>query len=280
MLRYFSTSLSLISILLLIGVAFAKANNTLILESRKNTVKIEAPDVKSIGTGFFVDALHVVTCFHVVSTIDVTPPNVRFQISQTINVVLSDGESIPATCISIPTQQDASPIIFDFAILKLSRKPKLESIGLPIFKGTQISAIGDDILFSGYPFGVPVALTHQGVVSGISDDQSIICLQAPVNKGNSGGALLNEKGEVIGIVSNREGGISQGLDNVTKKITDLEEGRSGVRIKVQTGGIDSLAVTKELITTLNNYISTGIGYARSIKFLREYLEKNPKLLND
>jgi hypothetical protein len=47
---------------------------------------------------------------------------------------------------------------------------------------------------------------------------------------------------------------------------------------VKLMGVDPLQATKNIIQTLDQYISTGIGYARSIKFAREYLGKHPELL--
>ena len=37
-------------------------------------------------------------------------------------------------------------------------------------------------------------------------------------------------------------------------------------------GVDALQAIKETIETLNKYISTGLGYARDIKYLKEYCE--------
>jgi hypothetical protein len=47
---------------------------------------------------------------------------------------------------------------------------------------------------------------------------------------------------------------------------------------VQIMGVDPLQATKAIIQTLDEYISTGIGYARSISFVREYINKNPQLM--
>jgi len=44
-------------------------------------------------------------------------------------------------------------------------------------------------------------------------------------------------------------------------------------------GVDHLQASKAIIQTLDMYISTGIGYARSIKFVRDYIAKNPLLRN-
>lgn len=43
---------------------------------------------------------------------------------------------------------------------------------------------------------------------------------------------------------------------------------------VQLMGVDPLQTAKETIKVLDTYISTGIGYARSIKFLVDYKQKH------
>jgi hypothetical protein len=112
-------------------------------------------------------------------------------------------------------------------------------------------------------------VTHFGTISGITKDKSVICVQAATNKGNSGGALIDKKGEVIGIISMREGGISLGLQNYLNQINQAEKMGS-----VQIMGIDPLQATKETINVLDTYISTGIGYARRSTFLNDYIKKN------
>ncbi len=116
-------------------------------------------------------------------------------------------------------------------------------------------------------------VTHRGMVSGFDGSSSLIFVQASINKGNSGGALLNNQGHVVGIVSMREGGISQGLKDLRVNIDKTSSQGS-----VQMMGVDPLQSTKAIIQTLDQYISTGIGYAHSVKFAREYLGKNPELL--
>ena len=249
--------------------------------SRVNSVRVIVPDFDSAGTGFFLDSMHIVTCFHVIAQIQIIDPSkgqVQWGIANNISVTINEGETIPASCISVPTEKDPSPLLHDFAILKLSRKPKVSRAGLPIYKEKILPDIGADIIFSGYPLGAPTMLTHKGYISGITEDRNLICIQASINKGNSGGALLTEKGEVIGIISNREGGISKGLADVRSHITVMEQGRTGVQTSVSLGGVNTLPVMKELIATLDKYISPGIGYAHSIKYLQEYLIRNPNLL--
>jgi hypothetical protein len=116
-------------------------------------------------------------------------------------------------------------------------------------------------------------VTHRGMVSGLDDSASLIFIQASINKGNSGGALLNSQGQAVGIVSMREGGISRGLHELRVYIDKTSSQGS-----VQFMGVDPLQATKAIIQTLDQFISTGIGYARSIKFSREWLAKNQELL--
>ena len=107
------------------------------------------------------------------------------------------------------------------------------------------------------------------MISGIDDSGSIICIQGSINKGNSGGALISGDGKAIGIISMREGGISKALQELTVYIEATSKQGS-----VQIMGVDPLKAIKATVETLNTYISTGIGYARYIKFLKEYCSKH------
>jgi hypothetical protein len=112
------------------------------------------------------------------------------------------------------------------------------------------------------------------MISGIDDSGSIICIQGAINKGNSGGALITDDGKVIGIVSMREGGISKALKDLTVHI-EATSNQGSVRLL----GVDPLGAIKATIETLDTYISTGIGYARCIKFLKEYSSKHKLVEN-
>ncbi len=58
-----------------------------------------------------------------------------------------------------------------------------------------------DVLVLGYPLGYHHLKSSTGIVSGreFAYDQSYLQVTAPINEGNSGGPLLNTKGQVIGI---------------------------------------------------------------------------------
>lgn len=242
-------------------------SSTVINNSRNSCVKIYSQQGQSVGTGFFISDELIATCFHVIAKLETTGTNVNFSIFQDLIIVTENGENVSATCISVPDNISSEPLFQDFAILKTIKKVKNIAI-LPLSKKLNHN-ITETIMFSGYPLGTPVMVSHLGTISGITKDKSLICIQASTNKGNSGGALINNEGEVIGIISLREGGISAGLQDYLKRINETESQGS-----VKIMGIDPLQATKETITILDKYISTGIGYARNISFLQSYISKN------
>ena len=106
--------------------------------------------------------------------------------------------------------------------MKLKSKPKKIVSIVSIASESDAPQVGDEVVFSGYPLATPGMVTHRGMVSGFDDSKSLIFVQASINKGNSGGVLLNSQGHVVGIVSMREGGISQGLNDLTVYIDNTK----------------------------------------------------------
>jgi len=268
------------------------AQTAIINSSRANAVRVNVPSLKSSGTGFFFDTEHIITAFHVVGTMNVNkntkPPEAEITIGSDVVVVLPAGETISAQVVAPKPQEgtiklidplplDAQsalvPILSDFAILKLKQKPKTPVTANPLLRSEPLPPVGSEIFFSGYPLGAPTMLTHKGIISGMTADQAIICIEAPINKGNSGGALLDERGNVIGIITNREGGISKGLQEVAVYISETQK-----HGRVALMGVDPLAAIQELVKTLDMYISPGIGYARTIKHVVDFTDRNPDIL--
>jgi S1-C subfamily serine protease len=93
----------------------------------------------------------------------------------------------------------------DTAVLTTERPP---SVIVPATLGGGV-AVGDDVYAIGHPLGLVDSLTA-GVVSGLDRSfpvpngktlQGLIQFDAAVSPGNSGGPLLNRKGQVVGIVT-------------------------------------------------------------------------------
>lgn len=254
-----------------ISFLFAGDDMDIINLSRTSCVKVTSKSGNSKGSGFFISDDLVVTCFHVIASTNQNGQKISWNIFQDIQITTIEGETINANCISPPNQADLSPLSQDFAILKLIKKPtNIKNYILEISdQGIKNLKIGSNCYFSGHPLFTPALITHKGMISGIDDSGSIICIQGSINKGNSGGALISGDGKAIGIISMREGGISKALQELTVYIEATSKQGS-----VQIMGVDPLKAIKATVETLNTYISTGIGYARYIKFLKEYCSKH------
>lgn len=138
-----------------------------------------------VGSGFFIDESgHLLTNAHVVEG------------AQKIILLLSDHREIEARLIGIDKRTD-------IALLKADgERFKPLPLGSP-----DKSRVGDWVLAIGSPFGLDFTATA-GILSAKgralpSDDNYIPFLQtdAAVNPGNSGGPLINERGQAIGINS-------------------------------------------------------------------------------
>lgn len=141
-----------------------------------------------IGSGTLIDTIgHVLTASHVVHT------------ANSITVKFQNGKEVKAQIVSsIPSM--------DVALLKLEYIPK--DI-VPAKVGNSADAkIGEQIFIIGAPLGFEYSFST-GHISGkvnksiLARGQLIEFIQtdAAINKGNSGGPMFNDKGEVIGIVS-------------------------------------------------------------------------------
>lgn len=150
---------------------------------------LNAVPVEGAGSGFVIDTDgHILTNYHVVQGAD------------TIEVTLGDQSHYKAKYIGADTRNDIALIQVDARGHKLATLPLGDSRNL---------LVGQRVLAIGNPFGFQGTLTT-GVVSSLgrtvqtSDNTFIdeaIQTDAAINRGNSGGPLLNSHGEAIGINS-------------------------------------------------------------------------------
>jgi S1-C subfamily serine protease len=145
--------------------------------------------VAGAGSGFVFDANgYILTNFHVVEG------------AQSIEVVLGDQSRYPGKFIGADQRNDV-------AIVKIDPKGK-QLAALPLGDSASLQ-VGQKVLAIGNPFGFQSTLTT-GVVSAIGRTvqtsqttfiDEAIQTDAAINRGNSGGPLINSHGEVIGINS-------------------------------------------------------------------------------
>jgi serine protease DegS/serine protease DegQ len=134
-----------------------------------------------------------------------------------IQVLLDDGRVSQAQVIGTDAETD-------LAVLKISAD-KLPEIAVP---DDETAEVGDVVLAIGNPVGLRKTVT-MGIVSAtgrqlkMSAYEDFIQTDAAINAGNSGGALINALGELIGIntaiyprtpTSNESGAVTQGAEGI------------------------------------------------------------------
>ena len=151
-------------------------------------------DGQALGSGFVIDKSgHIVTNFHVIE--DATDIEVRFSNDDTLKATLVGSD--PST---------------DLALLRVDAGAR--ALTPLVLADSDRVEVGDTVVAIGNPFGLERTVTS-GIVSalqravrapnGFAIDH-VIQTDAPINHGNSGGPLLNTRGEVIGVNSQIETG--------------------------------------------------------------------------
>jgi S1-C subfamily serine protease len=153
---------------------------------------------RSLGSGVIVDAMGtIVTNQHVIAGAD------------SIRVQLADGRIADATIVGQDPDTDIAILdleIGDLPIMPMGRSDTLR--------------VGDIVLAIGNPYGIGQTVT-QGIVSatgrgqlGLATFENFIQTDAAINLGNSGGALIDAHGDLVGIntaVLNRTYGGPEGI---------------------------------------------------------------------
>jgi serine protease Do len=166
---------------------------------------------RSMGSGVVIDAGgYIVTNAHVVSNarrVEVVLPSTASHDGGVHSLVKGRGRTVDATIVGIARE-------IDLALLKV------DDAGLPAIPVADYDALRQGALV--FAFGSPEGLRNSvsmGIVSAVArqpdPDNPLVYVQtdAPINHGNSGGPLVNVKGELVGIntfILSDSGG-SQGL---------------------------------------------------------------------
>jgi serine protease Do len=185
------------------------------------------------GSGFLISADgYIVTNDHVIEN------------AANITVLMHDGREFPATVVGRDPNSDLAVI-------------KTEGTGFPFlrFGNSENLRVGNQVAAIGNPLGQLANSMTVGYVSALNRDINIdgfsrnkIQTDAAVNRGNSGGPLLNLYGEVIGVVSAKSVGMDvEGLgfaipsaqaQSVVANLVDygFVRGRAVLGVTVNDGG--------------------------------------------
>jgi 2-alkenal reductase len=180
------------------------------------------------GTGFVLDEHGLIaTNAHVVTS----GSGDKIKNAKEVYVQFADGNQVPAKIVGVDPNSDVGLIRadvggLDLAVLELGKSSSVQ--------------VGEPVAAIGSPFGEEQSLSV-GVVSAtnrtidaLTDFQigDAIQTDAAINRGNSGGPLLNSRGQVIGVNSQirSSGGGNEGVgfavpvDTVRRSLAQLREG--------------------------------------------------------
>ncbi len=136
-----------------------------------------------VGSAVIIDPEgYLVTNFHVIG------------LANEIRLQLADGRIASPELIGVDAETDLALLKVDFGTLP----------AIPLGRSDQLR-IGDVVLAIGNPYGLTKTVT-QGIVSatgrgvlGLLTFENFIQTDAAINEGNSGGALINTSGQLVGI---------------------------------------------------------------------------------
>lgn len=210
--------------------------------------QVQERPFRGLGSGVVIDAHkgYIVTNYHVING------------AEKIRIKLSDGREYDAELVGGDEMSDV-------ALLKVDDVKQLVEIKVA---NSDNLRVGDFTVAIGNPFGLGQTVTS-GIVSALGRSglnlenfENFIQTDAAINSGNSGGALVNLKGELIGIntaiLGPNGGNVGIGFaipSNMMKNLTDqiIEFGE----VKRGMLGVQGGEVTSELAEALGYESSKG-----------------------
>jgi S1-C subfamily serine protease len=211
------------------------------------------PRVSALGSGFVIDKTgHIATNYHVVEG------------ASEVTVSFSNRDTVKARIVGTDPSSD-------LAVLRVNTSASALT-PLPLGNSDDVQ-VGDPVVAIGNPFGLDRTVTA-GIVSALQRNIAapnqfpighVIQTDAPINHGNSGGPLLNARGQVIGVNTQIEtgdtstGNVGIGFSIPSNTVKDV------VAQILRTGhvdhaylGITGQAVTPDVAETYNLPVQSGV----------------------
>lgn len=197
--------------------------------------------VRGSGSGIIIDASGLIlTANHVVAR------------ARQITVTLRTGESFPATVVGADT-------LFDTAVLRVEARGTLPSAGLGSSSAVQYGELLTAIGRSPRRSSGPTSGTFLELDLEARPGVPYLRASATVWPGDSGGALINDRGEVVGLIVaiTRDGSISLSVavDAIKTYLPDL---RAGITIRHPWLGVTGTTITDRLVQELGLAVQSGV----------------------
>ena len=174
--------------------------------------------------------------------------------------IIEETDTVQVALLARPTTYYDAEVIgvdeeFDLAVLKFDGEG-LDLIPAQLGDSDQL-AVGDTVYAEGNPMGYLLGSMSSGIVSAlgrdteVNSDLGLIQTDVPLNPGNSGGALVNERGEVVGITSAK----------ITGLVRDNGESYDDAALIENIG----LAIPiSDALPFINRILATGMSWRPSI----------------
>jgi S1-C subfamily serine protease len=178
--------------------------------------------LRSTGTGFVVSkAGHIVTNRHVVNQ------------CRSVAIRWADGDAGRARILAISKRADLALLKTDAKIRHIAK-----------FRSGSRLRQGEDIAIFGFPLSGLLSssgnLTAGSVaaLAGLRDDPGIMQISAPVQPGNSGGPVFDQKGRIVGVVVSK-----LNAARIAKLVKDIPQNINfAIKASVATNFLESRAV--------------------------------------
>jgi hypothetical protein len=205
---------------------------------------VRVVDEPTCGTGFFVASDLIVTNAHVVDgcsrpVVELTAGSLYSYKVRATTVAIDYPQDLAVLRLEIPTGPRTPPFPAT-AVLTLGDAP------LP----------GDDVWFCGYPMGVPGRRIGRGCVSGYHETEIHghkdlgVVIDATVNRGNSGGAVVDEDGRVRGVIyamplplNVATQGLNEGETGLVRRVSEGFRAITGQGFVLDPGNVAALLTT-------------------------------------
>lgn len=196
-------------------------------------------ETEGMGSGFIINTDgYILTNYHVING------------AKEVTVTLSDGQEVTASVVNYDSDKD-------IAMIKLNGN--LEVPGVVELGNSDALQPGEEVVAIGNPLSKELSSTlTKGIVSALNrsvETQSgvntnLIQTDAAINSGNSGGPLINTKGEVIGINTLKASNGAEGI-GFAIPINDVKEKIDSLSKPILNLGVSIRVIDEDMSKQLN-----------------------------